>query len=228
MNENQVVKYAQKAVSALDDLLVVLVANSSRYGGTTYMAKTGYTVAICPMSTQAEPLDFRGILQHEAGGHGFGLLADEYVQSDTQISDRAKQEYCELEPLGFYANVDTTRNLEQIKWSRFFDYSDRYPGVAAYEGAYLFKYGVWRPEETSCMILNIPYFNAPSREAIVRRIKRLAGEEFSFADFLANDVIENRPTVSSTGRSSDGDSVLPPGCTWDDRLPSPVIVDAPY
>jgi hypothetical protein len=34
---------------------------------------------------------------------------------------------------------------------------------------------------------NIPYYNAISREAMVRRIKKYAGEEYSFEDFKAND-----------------------------------------
>ena len=34
---------------------------------------------------------------------------------------------------------------------------------------------------------NIPYYNAISREEIVKRIKKYAGEEYSFDDFKAND-----------------------------------------
>ena len=34
---------------------------------------------------------------------------------------------------------------------------------------------------------NVPYYSTWSREIIVRRIKRLAGESFSFEDFAAND-----------------------------------------
>ena len=39
----------------------------------------------------------------------------------------------------------------------------------------------------SCMVNNQAYFNAPSREQIVKRIKELAGETYSFEEFIAND-----------------------------------------
>ena len=47
--------------------------------------------------------------------------------------------------------------------------------------------GVFRSEQTSCMNNNIPYYSAISRESIVKRIKKYAGEEYSFEDFVKND-----------------------------------------
>lgn len=47
--------------------------------------------------------------------------------------------------------------------------------ILKWEGAG-YKYGVWRPEETSCMISNLPYFNSPSRFWIVKRLLESAGE----------------------------------------------------
>ena len=44
------------------------------------------------------------------------------------------------------------------------------------ECARYYAYGVWRPEQNSCMIDNRPYYNSPSRFAIVRRILEIAGE----------------------------------------------------
>jgi hypothetical protein len=37
---------------------------------------------------------------------------------------------------------------------------------------------------------DIPYYSTISRESIVKRIKAYAGEEYSFEDFVANDVVE--------------------------------------
>ena len=34
---------------------------------------------------------------------------------------------------------------------------------------------------------NRPYYNAPSREAIVRRIMKASGSNFDFNDFIAKD-----------------------------------------
>ena len=68
--------------------------------------------------------------------------------------------------------------------------------VDVYEGAYKHTRGVFRSEPTSCMNNNIPYYNAISREAIVKRIKAYAGEEYSFEDFKANDK-ESLPSVAT-------------------------------
>jgi hypothetical protein len=38
------------------------------------------------------------------------------------------------------------------------------------------------------MVFNEPYYNAPSREAAVRRIMRIAGESFSMEQFLQKDI----------------------------------------
>ena len=58
--------------------LVVMVANTSEYGGVTYLHFDNRAIAYCPISEYGYPYDFRGAVQHEAGGHGFGKLADEY------------------------------------------------------------------------------------------------------------------------------------------------------
>ena len=50
--------------------------------------------------------------------------------------------------------------------------------------------GVYRSEHNSCMNNDIPYYSTISRESIVKRIKAFAGEEYSFEDFVANDVVE--------------------------------------
>jgi hypothetical protein len=74
-------EYAQKADNNLipAQTLVVLVENTTDYGGICYMWGDGTAIACCPKSRDAYPYDFRGIVQHEAGGHGFGKLADEYI-----------------------------------------------------------------------------------------------------------------------------------------------------
>lgn len=58
--------------------------------------------------------------------------------------------------------------------------------------------GVFRSEQNSCMNNNVPYFNAISRESIVRRIKKYAGETFSFEEFVANDKTDASSAVSAT------------------------------
>jgi hypothetical protein len=43
---------------------------------------------------------------------------------------------------------------------------------------------------------NIPYYNAISREVMVKRIMKYAGEEYSFEAFKANDK-ESLPSVAT-------------------------------
>ena len=65
----------------------------------------------------------------------------------------------------------------------------------------------------SMMRNNDPYFNAPSREALVRRIVTLAGETHTFEKFAEKDKYE--PIVRT--RSGDTDHTFEP-------LPSPVRI----
>ena len=60
--------------------------------------------------------------------------------------------------------------------------------VDMYEGGYFHSRGVFRSESNSCMNNNVPYYSAISRQEMVERIKRYAGQEFSLAEFYANDV----------------------------------------
>ena len=71
-----------------------------------------------------------------------------------------------------------------------------YSRVNAFEGGYYFSYGVWRPEVSSCMIYNEKYYNAPSREAIVKRIYNTAGIPYTFEDFVTRDY-EKSPSQSA-------------------------------
>ena len=171
-----------------EEVLVILVLNTPRYAGTTSMYSNGYCVAACPMSANPSPYDFRGLVHHEAGGHGFGLFEDEYIYTNTTIPNEDVQSIKGWQKkYGFYQNVDFTGNITQIRWKDFIGH-DKYPYVGAYEGACTYQYGVWRSEEISCMDYNIPYFSALCRYIIVKRIMRLAGEaDPTFAEFAARD-----------------------------------------
>ena len=50
--------------------------------------------------------------------------------------------------------------------------------------------GVFRSEQNSCMNNDIPYYSTISREYMVRRILKIAGEEFSFDRFVEKDVTD--------------------------------------
>ncbi|MBQ4285435.1 MAG: hypothetical protein II720_03140, partial [Bacteroidales bacterium] len=188
-------EYAQKAhVRSLNQTHITIVQNSPDREGTTILYPSGLSISICPVSTGAYPYDFRGVIQHESGGHGFGKLADENIKHNAFIQSCSCLDGCphvmeiELYKLyGFYDNISLTADMHQVPWSHMiFDpfYSNL---VDVYEGACGHARGVFRSEKNSCMNNYIPYYSSISRESIVRRIKRYAGEYFSYEEFKSKD-----------------------------------------
>ena len=198
--------FAAACLAPIDDnvarTLIIMVENSSDYSGLCYMWGDGSAVAVVPMSEDPAPYDFRGLVHHEAGGHGFGKLADEYIYHNAFIQScpclccNHVKELNLFKSYGFYDNVSLTGSMKDVPWSHMI-YDPQYSNtVDVYEGAFFHTRGVFRSEPTSCMHNNIPYYNAISREAMVKRIKKYAGEEYSFEDFKANDK-ESLPSVTT-------------------------------
>ncbi|MCL2727367.1 MAG: M64 family metallopeptidase [Bacteroidales bacterium] len=191
-------EYARKApIAAIEKTVITLVANSTKYGGTCHFSSSGWAIAICPSDADNY---LKPIVQHEAGGHGFAKLADEYYSLGTEISDEEKERLLFWQNLGFYRNVDITNDPSEVLWKDLIgieQYMAPNAVVGLFEGGYYNEKGVWRPEINSCMVNNVPYFNAPSRAAIIKRIHELAGESFSMEWFIENDIIESSPTAKS-------------------------------
>ena len=198
-------EYAMKCPTVneanLSQTLVVMVENTSDYGGICYMWGDGSAIAICPMSADAYPFDFRGIVQHEAGGHGFGKLGDEYIYHNAFIQScdcnccSHLQEFNEAKARGWYRNMSTDADMNTVEWSHLIFHPIYSARVDMYEGGYFHTRGVYRSESASCMNNNIPYFSAISRQEIVERIMRYAGLEFSIDDFYANDNLNAGPVA---------------------------------
>ena len=93
-------------------------------------------------------------------------------------------------------NADLTDDPARIEWREFYELP-RYGMVKAFERAYMYARGIWRPETNSCMNNNVSYFNAPSRKKIVERIMELSGRSFDMNDFLAKEAIN----LSTSARS---------------------------
>lgn len=197
--------YAKRAESIndgnLNQSLVIVIPNSTDYGGICQMWESGAAIAFCPKSTYGYPLDSRGVIQHEAGGHGFGKLGDEYIYHNAFIDFCPCTccphvvEFLGAKSVGWYDNMELTSKMHEVGWSHLiFDprYSDF---VDIFEGGYMHNRGVFRSEQNSCMNNDIPYYSTISRESIVRRIKRYAGETFSFEDFVAHDSREAGATT---------------------------------
>ena len=177
----------------LAETLVIVVPHSTDYGGITQMWTDGSAIAFCPLSTYGYPLDTRGVVQHEAGGHGFGKLGDEYIYHNAFIDACGcsccphADELSTAKSLGWYDNLSLIGKMHSVGWSHLI-YDNRYSDIVdVYEGGFMHSRGVFRSEQNSCMNNDIPYYNTISRESIVKRIKRYAGETYSFDDFVMND-----------------------------------------
>lgn len=170
---------------ALENTTVILLINIDAYAGTCMMNRSGRSVSMCPMGKDS----FRKVVSHEAGGHGFGRLLDEYRYEDKELPTSSRDlilDWRKADPDYGY-NISLTDNRNEVHWKHYFGLSG-YEKVGLYEGGCLYKRGVWRPEEISCMEDNRSYYNAPSREAIVKRIMKASGKTFSLDSFLSKDV----------------------------------------
>lgn len=161
-------------------------------------------IAYCPIVYYQDEA-YRQIIIHEAGGHGFAKLADEYYYSGT-ITEAAKTEYQELKALGWQANVDVTNDPSTIQWAHFLSDSRYTSEVGIYEGSLTYRYGAYRPTESSIMRGNIGGFNTPSREAIFKRIITLSGSTYYYEVFATYDAI-NRSTSAAAYRKSQAATV---------------------
>lgn len=221
----EIFRYACKAPtiseSNLGQTLVVVIPNTTDYGGICYMYDDGSAIAYCPKSAYAYPLDFRGIVQHEAGGHGFGKLGDEYIYWNGFVDDTKTAEIKDAKRKGWYDNLSLSGKPSDVTWSHLIYHENYKDRVDIYEGGCQFTRGVFRSEENSCMNRNIPYYSAISREAMVKRIKEIAGETYSFEDFVANDKTEypdENGNLSSGETTASTKSVAPFGSKY--SLPS--------
>ena len=210
-NDQKCFEYALKAISdeKMDEALIIVAMNSNIYAGTCWMYYPGVStdygsgpsVAYFPKGEDSDV--FAQLLHHEANGHGFAKLADEYAYEDygavpTDIVNETKSLQ---ESMGWYKNVDFTNNKRQVRWSHFLEDS-RYAneGLGCYEGGFTYWTGVWRPTVNSIMNQNVGGFNAPCREAIYYRINKLANGaswKYDYEDFVKYDVVNRASAVAA-------------------------------
>lgn len=181
---DQIEFYKNKLPSGYKDNSSIIIAVNERGGGNACSA--------CDISYSGS--SSISTMIHEIG-HSFGGLADEYelsIIAPFNPSDRP--------------NLDNTDDLTKIKWKHFVGL-DSYSNVNAYEGGGYVSDDIWRPQSTSIMRGGSgPFaerFNAPSREAIVKRILEIRGLPYSFERFLEKDqiaTIVNR-SISNTPKN---------------------------
>ena len=201
-------EYALKVpgITSKENLLLCVMVNSRRQSGTTFLSESLQS-GIAFTSTMGNDREFFGpTLRHEAGGHGFAFLADEYAEQNQQAPQEHINHYNDVfNKYGWFSNVDFTDDPSKIKWSSFLS-DERYKNeVGIFAGGALYEKGAWRPSVNSMMRENAEYFNAPSRWAIYKRIMELSGEEASFEKFLEYDAVNRAKKASSRALSTRSD-----------------------
>lgn len=211
-NDETVMEYAE-CVEGLDlsETLAVVVLNSSAYAGTTYFGYGTTTqmselaIAYCPVIYDLENESFREVLVHEAVGHGFAKLEDEYSYDGKISSDEIRQVQT-LQSYGWAQNVDFTQDESAVLWTSLLNDS-RYAQekIGIYEGACTYKYGAYRPTEDSMMNSNTCGFNAPSRKAIYDMVmKRGENRTPTYEEFVTFDLQHTSQTQSLSRSSAQG------------------------
>ena len=202
-NDDVCLEYAAEVDGIdIDKVTIVNVTNSQNpffASGYTNMYESGASIAHIEIGGPSS------IIVHEAGGHGFGKLLDEYIY------DGYEGNYCPPENLesfkewirttyhdiGWGVNVDTSNDPEKVIWSHFLK-DERYINeVGIWQGAWFWPVDLWRPSENSVMNSDYSHFNAPSREAIYKWIMQWSegdGWEYDYEAFVEYDKV-NRESV---------------------------------
>jgi len=180
------------------EVRVLMLCNENTYAGVCYtssaqvlcfasisgsrtLAWSNYNTSVCGQNRG----DYRNIVLHEFGGHAIGKLGDEYASACT---DPAK--ILTRHITGFSLNVSTSNSTE-AEWYSFrkalaadggynLDTSNN-KGLGFYQCG---SYEVYRPSYVSCMVDNRPFFDAWSRYLISSVIHSMAGESYSYSQFI--------------------------------------------
>lgn len=176
-----------------DGVIAIVMVNAQ---GVRSVCRIGDTWAQAYCYCNSET-DFKAVVHHEACGHGLGKLADEYEEYDEMPAGYG-QKLAEHHANNRYLNVDTVNTAADVIWSYYLSDS-RYDNekLGVIEGAWTYSKGAYRSRENSIMRYKTGGFNAPSRQSIYYHIMELAGETYSFDDFLKYDEI-NRQSFSSS------------------------------
>ena len=197
-NADQVVNVVKNVVGLSSDaqyyrtIVIMLVNTDENAGSTGYPVRTttsvstvgdGYaSFAIACLA--ANSTGFNGLVKHEAGGHAFGRLADEYYSGGT-ITPSKITELNDWHSKGWYWNV----TADKTYWNNFKSAGYSASEVDYVEGAWNYAYGIYRPTAGGMMQSNTGTFNAPSRHAIYHRIiKQTEGANgYSWQKFIDYD-----------------------------------------
>lgn len=230
---------------------ISVIINADQYAGTNIwssgmngmkMVSIAQTPARHPSSGSYGGFEYT--LRHEYGGHGIGLLGDEYVYYNTTSYPKDQETtfrywqnigaYCntylpqwDATNSAWYSdydhcNVGLTPTVEGANWKTFADKTEYAAcNINLHAGSAMYGVGVYRSENSSCMINNIPHYNTFSRWKIYCRIKITAGETPSVEDFIAHD-FDKTNSYGSAAPATKASATAPTR-----RCEGPMLID-PY
>ncbi|MEV6211585.1 M64 family metallopeptidase [Kitasatospora sp. NPDC051914] len=182
---DKVAAYAAKAPAAD---LVVVIANSAKYGGAGYYGLQAEGYPFDGVSTLSSDNASSSLIAAHEIGHSVGRLHDEYTYASYGT-------WTEGEVDGPNSTVRTADQLlaDRAKWWRWLGADDPTGGtVDTYEGSSYYPHGLYRPTATSLMrSLSSTDFNLPGREAMIAGFYR-------HANVLSSDL----PTGSTVRRNA--------------------------
>ncbi len=193
-DDSKAFEYAKKALGDNADLMLVNVVYRNG-GGATLDVNRSYCSMYADGSYVAYNLQGGRVINHEGGGHGIAQLLDEYVEGGMEEQSPSEETKVSLDgqytATGSGANIDWRSDPTQVRWSHFIN-DTRYANeqIGVYEGAGLYGLGMYRPTENSMMRYNDCGFNAPSREAIYKRVMKLSEGDnwtYDYETFVAFD-----------------------------------------
>ena len=173
-------------------IAILLVNTDEQSGSTGYPFRdyksgfvNGYaSFAIAVLA--ANSTGTNGLVKHEAGGHAFGRLADEYYGNGSTASSSNKTDLSNWHAKGWYWNVSPNNTSNYYKFTNSAYNSSE---VSYIEGAWGYQYGMYRPTQGGMMQGSTGVFNAPSRHAIYHRIitESEGVNAYSWSKFLDYD-----------------------------------------
>ena len=214
---NRLEKHAELGNSSSNVLTIVLLheTKAEPNRAVCFFSSDGFAAAIAPVDE-----DMETVIHHEAGGHGFAFLGDEYYDAGSTATftnlvsvdvDGNPIDIDDMHSNGIYWNVDYHNTNTTAFWKDFWgDATYNSESIGAYPGG-MGKYveGIYHSTPKSTMLSQKDYdkFNPVSRWAIYRQIIIRAGyAEPTIAQFKDYDDDANiayiPPTLSVLTRGN--------------------------
>ena len=200
--------YACKALGENVDDGVLIVLNKKNFRSYAYMSHWHYeTGSDIPSGFSTAyvwlPLENDGsvikdydpsTLLHEAIGHCFAGLADEYIDKENEWDDYEweKKWIMDSQKAGDYRNISLDSDVTKTYWADFAaDSRYDFEKLGCYEGAHYRPTGIYRATENSIMRCGSLYFDVIARVMIYKRCMKIAyGDSwtFDYEDFVKFDL----------------------------------------